>query len=98
MDPKRDLEDGILLERCGLGCVPFLEGKNQLTHHPKVEAVLESPKLRTFFEEYLFGGQDALTFDFKWLRVMPNDKFTGTTSNSHLISRYVTSANGSKSF
>ena len=65
------------MERCGLGCVPFLEGKNQLTHHPKVQAVLESPKLKRFFERHLFGGQDALTFDFKWLRVMPNDKFTG---------------------
>ena len=75
---NHDINEGVLLSRCGLGCVPYLEGRNNITHHPLVRNVLESSKLREFFEKYFFG-QPALTFDFKWLRVMPRQKFTGST-------------------
>lgn len=26
LDPSQPLEEGVLLSRCGLGCVPFMEG------------------------------------------------------------------------
>ena len=29
LDPGRDVTEGVLLERCGLGCVPFLEVSQQ---------------------------------------------------------------------
>ena len=33
--------------RCGVGCIPFMEGQNQITHSSEVlEGVLESDELR----------------------------------------------------
>jgi len=87
LDPGRDMTEGVLLERCGLGCVPFLEGRNKTTHHPLVRDVLESPSLSNFFSNYIFGGRNTLTFDYKWLRVMPNDKFTGAHVDNVYMSR-----------
>ena len=43
-------------------------GQNEITHNSIVKDVLESPKLKEFFENHIFG-EKALTFDFKWLRV-----------------------------
>lgn len=42
---------------------------------PEVMAVLESPRLFGFFEDY-FGGP-ALTFSEKWLRAVEHGKYTG---------------------
>ena len=84
---NHDLNEGVLLSRCGLGCVPYLEGQNDVTHHPLVQDVLENSKLREFFEKYFFG-QPALTFDFKWLRVMPREKFTGVHVDNVYMSRH----------
>ena len=83
---NHDINEGVLLSRCGLGCVPYLEGRNNITHHPLVQNVLENSKLREFFEKYFFG-QPALTFDFKWLRVMPRQKFTGVHVDNVYMSR-----------
>ena len=35
-------EDGVLAERCGIGCVPFMEGKSSWTHN---DIVLKGKKL-----------------------------------------------------
>ena len=48
--------------------------------------VLEGERLREFFEEHIFGER-VTTFDFKWLRVMPRDKFTGCHVDSVYMSR-----------
>ena len=34
-------QDGVLRERCGLGCVPFMEGRNNVTHSPELLSVFE---------------------------------------------------------
>jgi len=70
------VHDGILDARCGVGCIPFMEGQNQITHSSEVlEGVLESDELRGFFDR-LFD-RPARTFDFKWLRGVPKEAFTG---------------------
>ena len=71
--PRRE---GVLEARCGVGCVPFMEGANAVTGHPAVlGGVLESATMRAFFDG-LFGGESR-TFDFKWLRGVPTGRFTG---------------------
>lgn len=32
LDPTRPMSEGTLRERCGMGCVPFMEGRNAITH------------------------------------------------------------------
>ena len=51
-----------------------------------VNSVLEGEGLRGFFEEHIFGER-VTTFDFKWLRVMPREKFTGCHVDSVYMSR-----------
>ena len=60
---------------CGLGCVPFTEGRNELTHADAMLKVVEAPKLQQFFKR-LFG-EEAATFDYKWLRGVPRGVATG---------------------
>ena len=86
LDPTRDMEEGVLLSRCGLGCVPGLEGRNEISHHPAVLDVIQGKQLRGFFEQFLFQ-EEALTFDYKWLRVVPHQKFTGCHCDSIYMSR-----------
>ena len=76
LDVRHPRREGILRERCGLGCVPFLEGQNEVTHSASVLAVLEHDWLRQLFQA-LFEVDDVTSFQFKWLRAMPNDSFTG---------------------
>ena len=41
LEPGENAEDGILSSRCGIGCVPFMEGKSGWTHN---DAVLKGDK------------------------------------------------------
>ncbi|OWF45861.1 uncharacterized protein LOC110456468 [Mizuhopecten yessoensis] len=66
---------GVLGARCGIGCIPFMEGKNDITHAKEVIRVLEGPRPKKFFNE-LFGS-DCATFDYKWLRGIHRRAFTG---------------------
>ena len=52
-----------------------LMGFKGISHHPHVLAVLESDELFTFFADYF--GEPALTFKYKWLRGVGNEKYTG---------------------
>ena len=36
LEPNKNPEDGILASRCGIGCVPFMEGKSTWTHNDTV--------------------------------------------------------------
>ena len=36
LEPGENAEDGILSSRCGIGCVPFMEGKSGWTHNDVV--------------------------------------------------------------
>ncbi|MCF7817515.1 MAG: phytanoyl-CoA dioxygenase family protein [Kiritimatiellales bacterium] len=46
-----------------------------LARLPELLRVLESPRLFSFFKDYF--GEEALTFDEKWLRTVPNGGYTG---------------------
>ncbi len=79
------LEKGVLREGCGLGCVPFMEGRNAITHDPCMLAVLESERLYALF--HLLFGEPVGTFDFKWLRGVHRQAFTGAHMDSVYMSR-----------
>ena len=75
--PGRE-EEGVLLERCEAGCVPFMEGKNELTHSAEVAGVLEGARLRALMAAVLgVLDADVVTFDNKWLRAGWRSFFTG---------------------
>lgn len=75
LDPSEPAVQGVLLSRCGSDCVPFMEGKKSITHSDAVRAVLEGRPAVDFFR-ILLGGE-VLSFDYKWLRAVPRDGFTG---------------------
>jgi ectoine hydroxylase-related dioxygenase (phytanoyl-CoA dioxygenase family) len=52
-----------------------LMGFKGISHHPDVLAVVESEELFSFFAQYF--GEPALTFTYKWLRGVGNEKYTG---------------------
>ena len=88
--PGQPLEAGVLDSRCGRGCVPFMEGSNDITNNGEVSRVIQGDRVRGFFEAFL--GGEVITFDHKWLRgghkgrthlkkrmstFFPQDAFTG---------------------
>ena len=52
-----------------------LMGRKDIATHPDVMAVLECPELFNFFEHYF--GEPAITFNYKWLRAVGNEQYTG---------------------
>lgn len=52
-----------------------MTGQNIITHHPASLALFENKKLFDFFT--MFFGEEAVTFDYKWLRAVGNENFTG---------------------
>ena len=69
-------EEGILTSGCAVGCVPFMEGKNDITNHPDVLNVIENSYLYHIFT-CIFNGVAPVSFDFKWLRGMHQGGNTG---------------------
>jgi ectoine hydroxylase-related dioxygenase (phytanoyl-CoA dioxygenase family) len=53
----------------------FRGGNNDLTRCPAFRALVESPAIMSFFERFL--GGEALTYDYKWLRVVGPGSNTG---------------------
>lgn len=51
-------------------------GANPATRAPEVLRALEASELFEFFNE--FYEEDSITFDFKWLRAVGNEQFTGS--------------------
>ena len=72
----RPLSEAVLEEGCAAGCVPFVEGRNELTHSPSMLAVLEGSGIRAAVQA-LLGVEEVRTFDFKWLRAVASDQFSG---------------------
>lgn len=50
-------------------------GRKGIAFHPDVLNVIESAELFEFFEGYF--GEPALTFNYKWLRGVGNEQYTG---------------------
>jgi hypothetical protein len=84
-DPKHPWESGVLAANCGIHCLPFMEGRNDITHSDAVLRVLEGQEIRSFFDA--FFGEPSLTFDFKWLRAVHRQAFTGAHTDSVYMSR-----------
>lgn len=57
------------------GKTVHMMGRKGIAHHPDVLAVLESEELLTFYGS--FFGEDATTFNYKWLRGVGNEEYTG---------------------
>jgi hypothetical protein len=76
IDAARPRSDGVLRERCGHGCIPFMEGRNDVTHSAELLNVFEGDAINRIFRG-LLQCDDVRSFDFKWLRGMPRDGFTG---------------------
>ena len=73
LEPNEPALDGVM-PAGGTGI--NLMGLKKVTHHPDVLRVLEAPEL---FELYsrLFGAS-PLTYDYKWLRAVGNERYTGS--------------------
>ena len=82
-------DDAVLLQRCGFGCVPFMEGKNDLTHSPPLLGVVENDALLELFRGLfdLKDTADVRTFDYKWLRGVYRQAFTGVHVDNVYMSR-----------
>lgn len=52
-----------------------MTGQAAITHQPDTLALFENQKLFDFFRR--FFDEDATTFDYKWLRAVGNENFTG---------------------
>lgn len=90
LDGTQPWEDGVLLQGCGAGCVPFMEGRQPLAEHDPakrdtVMKVLEGRRPHEFFSSLL--GEPCTTFDYKWLRAMYTGGFTGAHTDSVYMSR-----------
>lgn len=51
-------------------------GKRGITHHPRVAQTLAATELFDFFDSYF--DEQSLTFDYKWLRAVGNEGYTGS--------------------
>lgn len=72
LEPGSRPLDGVMGEY-GKG-VPML-GRRAITHSDAVREVLEGEELFGFYERYF--GEQSSTFDYKWLRAVGNERFTG---------------------
>jgi hypothetical protein len=52
-----------------------MTGQGAVTHHPDSLAVFENKRLFDFFRRYF--DEEAATYDYKWLRAVGNENFTG---------------------
>lgn len=85
LDPARPVEEGVFAADCQLQDIPFMEGRNAITHHPSVLRVIESEEVRGMFR--VLFGEEARTFDYKWLRAMHRTGFTGAHVDNVYMSR-----------
>ncbi|CAK0856347.1 unnamed protein product [Prorocentrum cordatum] len=70
LDSSRLVGEGVLQERCCLGCVPFMEGRSEMTHSaPLLQVfVFDGERIKEIFAGVL--GSATRSFDFKWLRAI----------------------------
>ncbi|MBI4532236.1 MAG: phytanoyl-CoA dioxygenase family protein [Candidatus Latescibacteria bacterium] len=69
LDPTAPLEEGVAAKGAR---GRFLGGRKEITRVPEFLALVESPQIMGFFEQFLDGP--VLTYDYKWLRAIgPGD-------------------------
>ncbi len=72
LTPDTPILEGVMPK--GGRSVPMM-GRKGIAHHEDVAAVLESEELYSFFATYF--DEPALTFNYKWLRAVGNEQYTG---------------------
>lgn len=72
MEPGSRPLDGVMGQ---YGKSVRMMGRKQVTHHPDVRAVFEGEELFDFYSRYFH--EPARTFDYKWLRAVGHEQFTG---------------------
>lgn len=72
LTPNTPVLEGVMPK--GGRSVPMM-GRKGIAFHPDVLAVLESDELFGFFNHYF--GEPSLTFNYKWLRAVGNEQYTG---------------------
>ena len=72
LTPDTPLLEGVMPK--GGRSVPMM-GRKGIAFHPDVLAVLEGSELFGFFDNYF--GEPSLTFNYKWLRGVGNEQYTG---------------------
>ncbi|MEM7800363.1 MAG: phytanoyl-CoA dioxygenase family protein [Chloroflexota bacterium] len=70
--PGTPILDGVM--PIGGRSVPMM-GRKGVAHHPDVLRIVEAPELFDFFETYF--GEPAITYNYKWLRAVGNEEYTG---------------------
>ncbi|TVQ23886.1 MAG: phytanoyl-CoA dioxygenase [Spirochaetaceae bacterium] len=71
--PGQPVLDGVMPKG---GKTVSMMGRNPITTDPAVLRALEAEELFEFFAD--FYGEPPLTFDYKWLRAVGNESFTGS--------------------
>lgn len=82
LTPDTPLLDGVMPKG---GRSVFMEGRKGISAHPDVMNVVESPELFNFFGQYF--GEPALSFNFKWLRAVGNEQYTGAHMDTVYMGR-----------
>lgn len=72
LDPATPVLEGVM-PKGGRGV--NMMGRKEITHTPEMLAVLESPDIYQFFHGRF--GEAPRTFDYKWMRAVGNDSYTG---------------------
>mmetsp|Transcript_29486 Transcript_29486/g.57477 ORF Transcript_29486/g.57477 Transcript_29486/m.57477 type:complete len:396 (+) Transcript_29486:35-1222(+) len=70
-----DASSGALAEECKVGQVPFMEGRNEISHSKEILRVVEGPEIHSIFRKIF--GEPAKSMDYKWLRGIPRGAATG---------------------
>jgi hypothetical protein len=68
LDPSAPLDDALPNPTSSEPPSGSVRGKEHLKDGPELKALIEGPPVMGFFDRYF--GKPALTFDFKWLRVV----------------------------
>ena len=61
LEPNKNPDDGILASRCGIGCVPFMEGKSTWTHN---DTMLQGISVTYIKRKFLFVIVFVVAFIF----------------------------------
>lgn len=72
LSPNQPILEGIMPRG---GKQAHVIGKRGISHHADIRSVLEGEELFSFWTRYY--GEPVRTFDYKWLRAVANEEFTG---------------------
>lgn len=81
LEPGKPVLEGVMRANKNVGMM----GRKGVTHHPLVRNVLEAEELFRFYEG--FFNEPVLTFDYKWLRGVGQEEYTGAHMDTVYMGR-----------